>query len=94
MKIDRQLIEHVASLAKLKLTEKEIEEFMPQMKELLDHFSQIEQVNTDKVRPSFHPIELKNVFREDKREPCLTPEKALSNTQHKRDNYFKGPGAV
>ena len=94
MKIDKQLIEHVASLAKLKLTDKEIEELMPQMKELLEHFSQLDQVNTDKVQPSFHPIELKNVTREDKKEECLTPEKALSNTEHKKDNYFKGPGAV
>ena len=94
MKVEKELIQHVASLARLKLSDKEIDEFMPQMKELLEHFSQLNQINTEKVKPSFQPIELKNVTRDDKKEQCMTNEQALSGTEHKKDNYFKGPGAV
>lgn len=94
MKVDKELIKHVADLARLKLTEKETEEFVPQMKELLNHFSQLDQIDTDKIEPSFHPIELKNIVREDKKEECLTADQALSNTEHKKENYFKGPRAV
>ena len=94
MKVDKELIKHVADLAKLKLTDKELDEFIPQMKELLDHFSQLDQVNTDKITPSFHPIDLRNMVRDDKKEDCLSQEQALSNTEHKKEGYFKGPRAV
>lgn len=94
MRVDRKLIEHVADIARLKLTEAEIKKFLPELKEILNAFSKLDEVNTGNVRPSFHPVEIKNVMREDKAEGCLTQEEALSNTPHKKDGYFKGPRAV
>ncbi len=94
MKVDKELIEKVASVARLKLTESEIKKFMPQMKDILDAFSKIDKVNTDKAKPSFQPVEMKNSLREDKKGKCLSQEEALSNTEHKKDGYFKGPRAV
>jgi aspartyl-tRNA(Asn)/glutamyl-tRNA(Gln) amidotransferase subunit C len=93
MRVDKELVEHVASLARLKLTDAEIEEFTPQLKEILDMFSELGKVDTD-GKPSFQPIELKNALREDKIEKCLTQEEALSNSQNTKDGYFKGPRAV
>jgi len=94
MKINKELIEHVADIARLKLTKKEIDEFQPQLKEVLDTFSKIESVNTDNTEPSFQPVEIKDVMREDETESCLTQEEALSNTEHKKEGYFKGPKVV
>ena len=94
MKIDKALIEHVASLARLKLSEKEIKKFLPQLKEVLEVFSKLDEVNTDNIQPSFQAVELKNVMREDKAEKCLNQKDALSLTQNKKDGYFKGPRAV
>ncbi|MBU0628146.1 MAG: Asp-tRNA(Asn)/Glu-tRNA(Gln) amidotransferase subunit GatC [Nanoarchaeota archaeon] len=94
MKIDKELIEHIASLARLKLTEKEIEKFLPQLKEILNAFSKLDEVNTDNTQPSFHPVELKNMMREDRIKPSLTQEQALSNSKENKDNYFKGPMAI
>ena len=94
MKVDRELINHVAGLARLKLTDSEINKFLPQLKEILDAFSKLDEVNTDNAKPSFQPVELKNFMREDKVEPCLSQEKALGNSSHKKDGYFKGPKAV
>jgi len=94
MELDRKLIEHVAELARLKLTEEEIKKFLPQLKEALEFFSQLKEVNTDNVKPSFQPVELKNVMREDKEEQCLSQDETLSLTEHKKDGYFKGPRAV
>ena len=94
MEIDRKLLEHVAELARLKLTEEEIKKFLPQLKEALEFFSQLQEVNTDNVKPSFQPVEIKNVMREDKEEKCLSQDDALSLTEHKKDGYFKGPRAV
>ena len=94
MEIDRKLIEHIAEIARLKLTEEEIKRFLPQLKEALEFFSQLKEVNTDNVKPSFQPVELKNVMREDKEEKCLSQDEALSLTENKKDGYFKGPRAV
>jgi len=94
MKIDKELIEHVASVARLNLTKKEIDEFIPELKEVLEAFSKLKEVKTDNVEPSFQPVELKNMMREDKVEDSLSQEEALSNTKNKKDGYFKGPRAV
>ncbi len=94
MKIDKKLLERTAELARLNLTEEEIKKFLPQLKEVFNAFSELDKVDTRNVKPSFQPVELKNVMREDNTDECLTQEEALSNTEHKKDGYFKGPRAV
>lgn len=94
MKINRETVIHVATLARLKLTEAEIKKFVPQLEEVMDMFSVIDKADVNAVKPSFQPIPLKNVVREDTPQPCLTQEQALSNTEHKKDGYFKGPKIV
>ncbi len=94
MKIDKELIENVARLARLKLTEKEKKEFTEDFKEILDAFSKIDEVATKNTKESFHPVEIKNRLRDDIVEDSLTQEEALSNTDHKKDDYFKGPKAI
>jgi len=94
MEVDRKLLEHVAEVARIKLSEEEINKFLPQLKETLEFFSKLKEINTDNVKPSFQPVELKNAMREDKEGQCLSQEDALSLTEHKKDGYFKGPRAV
>ncbi|MEK6943481.1 MAG: Asp-tRNA(Asn)/Glu-tRNA(Gln) amidotransferase subunit GatC [Nanoarchaeota archaeon] len=94
MEIDRKLLQHVAEVARLKLTEDEIKKFLPQLEEALEFFSKLQEVNTDGIKPNFQPIELKNVMRDDIEKKCLTQDEALSLTEHKKDGYFKGPRAV
>lgn len=94
MEIDRKLLEHVAELARLKLSEEETNKFLPQLKEALEFFAKLKEVDTDNVKPSFQPVEIKNVMRDDKEEECLSQEEALSLTEHKKDGYFKGPKAI
>ena len=93
MKVDKELIENVARVARLKLTDSEVKKFMPQLKEILDSFSKLDEVKTDAV-PSFQPVELKNVMRSDEPGTCLSQETALKNSEHKKDGFFKGPKAV
>ena len=94
MEIDKKLLEHVAEVARLKLSEEEIKKFLPQLKEAMSFFEKLNEVNTDNVKPSFQPVELKNVMREDVQEECLSQDEALSLTEHKKDGFFKGPRAV
>ncbi len=92
--IDKKTVEHVAVLARIKLTEEETERFAKDFKDILDTFSSLNEVDTEGVRPSFHPIEMKNVMREDKEEKSLSQEDALANAEQKQDKLFKGPRAV
>ena len=92
--ITKELIEHVAEVARLKLTDKEIEKFSKELKEIIDVFSKLDKVDTKGIEASMQPVELKNTLREDKEKKPFTQEEALSLTEHKRDGYFKGPRAV
>lgn len=94
MEVDNQLIENVASLARLKLSDSEKKKFVPQLKEVLDNFSKLDEVDTKGAELKFHSVEIKNVLREDVVEKSLTQEEALANTKLKRDGYFKGPKAI
>ncbi len=91
--IDEKTVEHIASLARLKTTEEEKKKFVKELSSILDAFSELKQVEAD-VKPSFHPIEIKNVLREDKEEKCISQDQALSNTEQKEDKFFKGPRIV
>lgn len=90
-KVDKKLLLRVAENARLNLTEAEIKEFLPQLKEILEAFSKLDEIDVSKEKPSFQPIALENVMREDKAEKCLSQEEALKNTKNKKDGYFLGP---
>jgi aspartyl-tRNA(Asn)/glutamyl-tRNA(Gln) amidotransferase subunit C len=94
MKLDKETVKKVAQVARLRLTGNEVERFTPQLKEILEAFSKIDEVDTSNTKMSIQPVELKNALREDKPKKCLSVEEALKNTEHKKDNYFKGPKAV
>ena len=94
VKINKELIEHVAEIARLKLTDKEIEKFSKELKDIIDVFSKIDKVNAKNIETSLQPVELKNMLREDIEEKTFSQEEALSLSEHKKDGYFKGPRAV
>ena len=91
-KIDEKLVKHVAKIARLSLTKQEIEKFSKQLENILQAFKEIDEVDISGVEPSFHPQELKNVWREDKAKPWKWDP--LGNTKHKEKKYFKGPKIV
>lgn len=93
-KIDEQTLKRVSGIARLKLTDEEIKKYTKQLRSVLDAFKTLNEVDTEKIEPAFHPLEIKNVFREDTVESSLTTEEALVNTKHKEGKYFKGPRIV
>ncbi len=94
MKIDKRLIEHVSEVARLKLTDKEIDVFLPQLREVLEAFSKLNEVDTKGVKPSFQPVELADELREDEVTASLSQKEALSNSPNTKDGYFQGPRVV
>ena len=94
MEINDKLIENIARVSRLNLTKSEIKEFLPQLKEVLSNFSKLNELNIEKVKPSFQPVIVKNILREDIIGKCLTQEEALKNSKHKKNGYFVGPRAI
>jgi aspartyl-tRNA(Asn)/glutamyl-tRNA(Gln) amidotransferase subunit C len=93
MKIDEELIRKIAQNARLKLKDEEVKEFLPQLNDILEYFEVLKNAEAT-GSPSFHPVEIKDVFREDVVEESLTQEQALQNAENKKDGYFKGPKVV
>lgn len=94
MEVTRALLEKTASLARLSLSDSEISRFIPQLKEILETFSKLDEVDTTHVEPSFHPVMLQDAAREDKPRKCLSQEDALSNVKEHKDGFIKGPKVV
>jgi len=88
------VIDKVAKVARLELTEAEKKKFERDMDDILKAFSTLDKAKTDGIEPAFQPIETKNALRDDVVEECLSQEDALSNTPHKENGYFKGPKVV
>ena len=82
----------MADIARLNLSEQETEKFTQQLRDVLETFKSLDEVNTDKVKPSFHPQEISDVYREDKAEKF--DWNSLANTKHKERKYFKGPRII
>ncbi|MGM5482642.1 MAG: Asp-tRNA(Asn)/Glu-tRNA(Gln) amidotransferase subunit GatC [Nanobdellota archaeon] len=94
MEIDKSLIKHVAELARINLTEDEVEEFTPQLREVFKHCEKISEIDTRDIEPSFQPIKIRDSLRDDIIEDSLSQKEALRNTKHKKDGYFRGPAAL
>src|SRR5712692_6395459 len=89
MPIDRQTIVHVADLARINLTEAEVERFSGQLSVVLDAVARLSEVDTSKVAPSASTLPLHNVERDDVPRPGLTTEQALANApKGGRDGEF------
>lgn len=67
--ITKKSLEHLAELARLELSEKESEKFLGDLKNILEHFQELQEVNTDNVQPMTGGTFLKNVLREDEDQP-------------------------
>ncbi|MBU2638568.1 MAG: Asp-tRNA(Asn)/Glu-tRNA(Gln) amidotransferase subunit GatC [Nanoarchaeota archaeon] len=94
MMLTQDMLEKVAKNARLNLTEKEMDEFLPQLKDVLNAFSELSKVDAKDIEPSVQPVILKNVMREDKPEKSLSGEEVFANTRLKKDGYFKGPRVI
>ena len=94
MEFTEDLIRKVAKNARLELTDEEIKEFLPQLKEVLNSFSELEALDTEGVEPSYQPIKIKNRLREDIPKESRSQKDILKNTKHKKEGYFKGPKII
>ena len=81
----------MAVLARLKLTEAELDALTRQMGQILEYVEVLNEVDTSDVEPMAHAVDLANVFREDEERPSLSREDALSNAPKTNGKCFVVP---
>lgn len=87
-------IEKVAYLSRLELTEEEKSEFTGHINRLLEHFENLQQLDTENVEPTSHVIPVYSVFRGDEVRPSLLPDDVVSNGPEVAENCFVVPRVV
>ncbi len=87
-------VRHVASLARLELSDAELEVLADELSALLTHVSQIQELPTKGVPPTAHPLPLSNVLRPDEVRPGLTPAEALAAAPAVEDGRFSVPSIL
>ena len=89
--IDRDQVLHVAKLARLRLTEDEVERMSGELSTILEAIEQIGELDLEGVQPTSHVIDLENVLRPDEPRPSLPRERALENAPDATDDGFRVP---
>ncbi len=91
MAISRDQVLHVAKLARLALTEEEIERLQGQLGAILDAVGKVAELDLDDVPPTSHPLDLVNVFADDEPRPSLERDVALMNAPEAEGGAFRVP---
>ena len=89
MKITIKDVEYVAKLARLALSEEEKANYTQQLNAILEHMDELNKLDTSKVLPTSHAIQINNVFREDEVKKCDNTEDIINNAPEKEDRFFK-----
>jgi len=90
-RISREEVAHVAKLARLRLSDEEARAFQKDLNAVLEHFATLQELDTDRVEPMSHVLEIKNVWREDTPGKSKEAEALLRNAPMKESGYFKVP---
>ena len=89
MKLSRQDVLHIALLARLGLTETEVERLREQLSNILENFEILQQVDTSDVPPTAQAIALQSVVRDDEVAPSFTTDDILANAPQREGDCFK-----
>jgi aspartyl-tRNA(Asn)/glutamyl-tRNA(Gln) amidotransferase subunit C len=89
--IDREQVLHVARLARLKLTDDEVERMSTELSGILEHVERISELQLEGVEPTSHVVELENVLRPDEPRPSWDRERVLEPAPDPAEGAFRVP---
>lgn len=89
MKISREEVLHIALLARLGLTDEEVDRLSEQLSNILENFEVLQQVDTTDIPPTTQSIALQNVVSDDSIAPSLPSNEVLANAPQKEGDLFK-----
>jgi len=94
MKITRVEVEHVARLARLELSEPELDTFTVQMDSILSYVEQLNALDTEGIIPTSHAVPMENAFRPDLPAQSIGVEAALANAPNHAESFFRVPKVI
>ena len=94
MKISKEMVIHVAKLARLHLDEESIELYTKQLGDILDYMDTLNSVDTEDVSPTTHAISINNALREDEVKASIDVRRALANAPQSEEGSFVVPKVI
>ena len=88
MNLTREVVEHIAELAKLELTHEEIELLCEELSDILGYAEMLNRLDTDAIPPTAHVIDQQSVMRDDEPRPSMPTEEVLANAPARDDDCF------
>lgn len=89
MKLNREEVLHIARLARVGMTETDIDKLREQLSNILENFQALQEVDTTNVPPTAQSIPLQDVMRADEVAPSLPPDEVLANAPRREDDLFR-----
>ena len=89
MKLGREEVLHIALLARLGMTEAEVDRLREQLSNILENFEILQSVDTTDVPPTAQSVPLQNVVKDDKVAASLSPDDVLANAPRREEGFFR-----
>ena len=87
--LSKEEVKHIAKLARLGLSDKEIEKFQKELSSILDYVEKLKKVDVSKIQATSHPLEIKNVMRGDKSQKSVEGKRLVEMVPETKDKYVK-----
>jgi aspartyl-tRNA(Asn)/glutamyl-tRNA(Gln) amidotransferase subunit C len=94
MNISKDTVKYVAHLARINLSQEELEKFSLQLNDILQYIEQLKEVDISKIPPTAHVLDIKNVKRKDVPRQSSSVKEILQNAPQKEGNFFKVPKVI
>jgi len=94
MSITKKDVVHVAGLARLGLSDDEMQKYEKELNDVLNFMEKLNELNTEGIEPTSHVLDIHNVFRHDVVEASLNVEDVLANAPDRDEDYFKVPSIL
>jgi aspartyl-tRNA(Asn)/glutamyl-tRNA(Gln) amidotransferase subunit C len=94
MSLTRVEVEKVSLLARLKLTEAELETLTTQLGQVVEYIELLNELETEDVEPMAHAVQISNVFRDDESRPSFDRAQMLANAPHTDGEFYLVPAVL
>lgn len=89
MVISKDTVKYAANLARIELSESDLDHFTGQLDRILEYVHKIKALDTEKLEPTSHVLDIRNVYREDAVKDSLSVSEAIKNAPDKKEDLFK-----
>jgi aspartyl-tRNA(Asn)/glutamyl-tRNA(Gln) amidotransferase subunit C len=94
MSLTREQVQHVAKLARLRLSDEEVATFTDQMADILAYVEKLNELDTDGIVPTAHAVPMENAFRDDQVRESIGVASALANAPDRVEGFFRVPKVI